>query len=115
VASLVGGNDEEPGADGEADAGNEGVGEADAVEVQMAALHEQFADGGLGLLELAEGGARVDGGGRRDAAGRANPATDGRFQVGEKPASGTAGAERSAALMVVEVKYGLDGSTQRVR
>jgi len=52
MAAFMGGNDEKSASDGESYSRDEWVREADPVEVELAAFHEEFDDGGLGTLKL---------------------------------------------------------------
>lgn len=103
------GDDQKAGPGGETESGDEGIGESDMVEIQMAALQQEITDGGLGLLEFTKRGVGLDDGGRRNATGGADAVTGRRLQMGEEPAGKPAWRNGTASLMVVEVENRLYG------
>jgi hypothetical protein len=76
MAAVMGSKDQEPGANGKPDERNKGVGKADAIQVQVAALHEELDGGSLGSLEFAKRDARLDCRGRDNCPWGGNAAHD---------------------------------------
>jgi len=103
MAAIMGGNDEESGTYGESKRGDEGIGEADFVEIKMAALHQKVDKRGLGALELPEGGFRIDGGRGKDGTRGAKATAYWGFQTRDKPAGGKTWPDGTAALVVAKV------------
>ena len=77
----------------------------------MAALHEEFDNGGLGPLKFFQSGVGMDELGWNDSSRGAKPFAGGRLQVGEKPAREEPGAKRAAAFLIVQMDGQLTGGS----